>query len=144
MISAHNYVRNFDFVPCIWSWLHDKDCLYILLSSKHSLSHILTSRDDTLSYFVTSRDKTHTLLHCDFQQSTPRKCIYSATFFFLFWPFRLDLLQPRTQPQKFHQTLKETNNQHGRRHVPPFLYIDTFHEIFSPHTFYSLQDTFNI
>ena len=55
------------------------------------------------------------LLHFDFQQSTPRKCIHSATFFFLVLPFQLDFFQP----QKFRQTPKETNNQHGRRHIPP-------------------------
>ena len=38
MISAHKYICNFDFVPCIWSRPHDKDCLYILLSSKNSFS----------------------------------------------------------------------------------------------------------
>ena len=35
LVSAHNYVRNFDFVPRIWSRPHDKDCLYILSSSKN-------------------------------------------------------------------------------------------------------------
>ena len=45
--------------------------------------------------------------------------IHSATFFFPVLPFQLDLFQLRTQPQKFCQTPKETNNQHGRRHVPP-------------------------
>ena len=29
-------------------------------------------------------------------------------------------------------------------HIVIFLYIDTVHEIPNPHTFYSLQDTFNI
>ena len=64
-------------------------------------------------------ETTHTfsLLHFDFQQSTLRKCIHSTTFFFLILPFRLDLLQSWTQPQKF-QAPKETNNQHGRRHMP--------------------------
>ena len=48
-ICAHNYVRTFDFIPHIWSRPHDKDCLYILSSSKNSSSHILTSRDSSLS-----------------------------------------------------------------------------------------------
>ena len=56
------------------------------------------------------------LLHFDFQQSTLRKCIHSATFFFPVLLFRLEFFQSRTQPQKFP---KETNDQHGRRHVPP-------------------------
>ena len=99
-VVLHNYVCNFDFVPRIWNLLHDKDWLNILSSSKCSLSYIETYRGQ------------HTLpfLHFDFQQSTPGKCIYSATFFFLVWPFRLDFFQPRTQPQKFRQTPKETNN----------------------------------
>ena len=45
--------------------------------------------------------------------------VYSATFFLSVLPFRLDLFQSQTQPQKFRQIPKETNNQHGRRHVPP-------------------------
>ena len=49
-------------------------------------------------------------------------CIHSATFFFPVLPFWLDFFQLQTQPQKFCQTPKETNNQHGRRHVPPRIY----------------------
>ena len=45
--------------------------------------------------------------------------IHSATIFFPVLAFRLDLFQSRTQLQKFRQIPKETNNQHGRRHVPP-------------------------
>ena len=30
---AHNYARNSDLVPRIWSRLHDKVCLYIISSS---------------------------------------------------------------------------------------------------------------
>ena len=70
-------------------------------------------------HFNLQRQHTHTLsLTLRLQQSTPRKCIHS-TFFFLVLPFWLELLQPRTQHQKFRQTPKETNNQHGRRHVSP-------------------------
>ena len=119
MVSAHNNVRNFDFfVPSIWSRLHDKGCLYILSSSKNAFFSIVTSRDTFNVSIEIYRENTLTLLYFDFQQSTPRKCKHSTTFFFLVLPFRLDLLQPRTQPQKFHQTPKETNNQHGRRHMP--------------------------
>ena len=82
--------------------------IYSRLTRTHSLTFSLTETAHTLS-----------LLHFDFQQSTPRKCILSATFFFPVLPFRLDLFQPRIQPQKFHQSQKETNNQRGRRHVPP-------------------------
>ena len=81
-----------------------------------------TYRDSTLSLILsiaTYRDNTLSLLHFNFQHSTPWKCIHSVTFFFLVLPFQLELLQPWTQPQKFHQTPKEKNNQHGRRHIPP-------------------------
>ena len=94
-------------VTLILSRAFGADCMtriayiYSRLRSSHSFS-ILTSRDNTFSF-----------LHFDFQQSTTRKCIHSATFFFLDLPFRLDLLQPLTQPQKFRQTPKETSNQHG-------------------------------
>ena len=81
--------------------------IYSRLPSSHSLTLWLPETTHTLSP-----------LHFDFQQSTPRKCIHSATFFFFVWPFRLDLLQPQTQPQTFCQTPKETNNQHGRRNMP--------------------------
>ena len=140
MVSAHNYVHSFDFVTRIWSQLHDKDYLYILPSSKHSLFYTVTYKDCTLSLpsILTSSSQ------------TPRKCMHSATFFFPLLPFQLDLFEPRTEPQKSRQTPKETNNQHGRRHMPSstrcyiYIYIDTLHELLSPHIFYSLQDTFNI
>ena len=146
MICAHNYVHNFDFVPCICSWPHDKDCLYILLSSENSLSPLqLTETIHSLSHFHLQRQHTLSLLHFDFQQSTPWKCIHSVTFFFLVQPFRLDFFQPWTQPRKFCQTLKETNNQHGRRHVPPRTHcFISIYWYLSPHTFYNQQDTFNI
>ena len=66
VVSVHNYVRNFDFVPRIWSRLCDKDCLYILSSSKNSLSYIATYRNNILSYSDLQRQ--HTLLHCDLQR----------------------------------------------------------------------------
>ena len=135
--------------------------------STHSLSYILTSRDNALSFTFSLTETAHTyslslslslylslslslslsLLHFHFQQSTPRKCIHSATFSFLVLLFWLDFFQLRTQRQKFRQTPKETNNQHGRRHVPPrtgcyiSIYIDTLNEIPSPHTLYSRQNT---
>ena len=61
--------------------------IYSRLPRTHSLTHFDFLRQHTLSF-----------LHFDFQQSTPRKYIHSATFFFHLLPFRLDLLQPRTQP----------------------------------------------
>ena len=87
-----------------------------------SLSYILTYRDSTHSHSLTFR-LTETAWPCQFVRCNSIRVtwvrIHSATFFFLVLPFRLDVFQPRTQPQKFRQTLKETNNLHGRRHVPP-------------------------
>ena len=162
MICAHNYVRTFDFILRIWNRPHDKDCLYILSSSKNSLlSHFnfqwqhplsvtfwLTETGNSLSLSLSlslshthTHTHTHTLIYWGSTLSlssfrlpeTAWPCqlirhssirvtwvrIHSATFFFPVLPFWLDLFQPRTQPQKFRQTPKETNNQHGRRHVPP-------------------------
>ena len=139
MVSAHNYVCKFDFVPRIWGRLHDKDCLYIPSSSKNSPS-----------YTVTYRGSTHSLSYIWLPAVNPRKFIHYATFFFLVLPFWLNLLQPRTQPQKFRLISKETNKQHGRRHMPSrthcyiYIFIDTLHEILSPHTFYSRHDSLNI
>ena len=119
LICVHNYVCTFDFVPHIWRQPHDKDCLYILLSSTNFLSHILTSRDSTIPSFWLPETAWQCQLvrHNSIRVTYER--IHSATFFFLVLSFWLDLFQPWTQPQKFHQTPKETNNQHGRRHVPP-------------------------
>ena len=65
----------------------------------------------------------------DFQQSTATKmytlCNHSLPCYTFWWYF----FQPRTQPQKFRQTPKETNNQHGRRHMPSRTrcYISIYH-----------------
>ena len=58
MICIHNYVRIFDFIPRFWSCPPDKDCLYILSSSKNSFSHILISRDSTLSISISRNNLT--------------------------------------------------------------------------------------
>ena len=106
------------FIPHIWSRPHDKDCLYILSSSKNLFSHILTSRDSTLSSFQFPEIAWPCQLvrHNSVRVTWVR--IHSATFFLSVLPFRLDLFQSRIQLQKFRQIPKETNNQHGRRHVP--------------------------
>ena len=92
--------------------------IYSHLPRTHSL-HFDSQRQHTLFHILNYRVNALSLLHFYFQLSTLWKCIHSATFFFLVLPFQLDFFQPRTQPQKFHQTPKETNNQHGRRHIPP-------------------------
>ena len=92
----------------IYSRFPRTHCLHCDLETTHPFSHFHLQRQHTLSL---------SLLHFNFQQSTPWKCIHSASFFFHVLPFQLDFFQPRTQPQKFCQTPKETNNQHGRRHA---------------------------
>ena len=93
------------------------------------VAYIYSRLPRTHSFPFGLTETTHAFLQFDFQQSTSRKCIHSATFFFPVLPFRLDLLQPPTQPQKFRQTPKETNNQHGRRHMPSSTrcYISIYH-----------------
>ena len=129
-------------VPTAWREL-------LLVFQALTLSHFSLTEIAHSLHLNLQRPHTLFLLHFDFQQSTPRKCTHSAIFFFLVRPFRLELLQPRTQqPQKFYQTPKETKNQHGRRHMPSSTccYISIYRYLTwnSPHAFYSLQDTFNI
>ena len=81
-------------------------CLHIPTSSKKSRSYISTwQRSRTLSHSLHfDLQRQHTLfLTFYLQHSIPWKSIHSATFFSLVLPFRLDLLQPRTQLQKIRQ-----------------------------------------
>ena len=72
--------------------------IYSRLPNTHSLHFDLQSQH------------THSLsLTFSLPAVNPTK-IHSTTFFFIVLPFRLALLQPRTQPQKFCQTPKETSN----------------------------------
>ena len=144
MVSAQNYVRNFDFVQRIWSQLHNKDCLYIYIYIYiYIYSHFQTL---ILFHIFTSRDGTFSLLHFDFQQSTPHKWIHSATFFF---HLLLRLASTSNTTTEISSNPKRDKQPTWEKtcllaHVAIFLYIDTLYEILSLHTFYSLQDTFNI
>ena len=80
------------------------------------IAYIYSRLPSSHSFTLWLPETTHSLSPSYILTST--KCIHSATFFFPLQPFRVDLLQPRTQPLKFRQTPKETNNQHVRRHVP--------------------------
>ena len=60
LVSAHNYIRNFDFFPRFWSWLHNNDYLYILSSSKNSHS---LYRENTLSFTFSLTETAHTHTH---------------------------------------------------------------------------------
>ena len=78
----------------------------------------------------TYRGNTHSLSYILLSSVQPHENVYiPQPFFFLVLPFCLHLLLPQTQPQKFRQTLKETNNHHGIRHVSPRTrcYITIYH-----------------
>ena len=63
--------------------------IYSRLPSTHSFPFGLRETTHTLSLSIaTYRDNTRSLLHFEFQKSTPRKCIHSATFFFFFLPLQ--------------------------------------------------------
>ena len=90
VVSTHNYVCTFDFVLRIWSWLHDKDCLYILSSSKNTLSPFwLTETTHSLSHFHLQRQHTLSLSYILTSSSQPHENVYfPQPFSFLFCLFR--------------------------------------------------------
>ena len=100
------------------------------LSLSLSLSIWLIETALSLSLSLSSFRLPETTWPCQFVRHNSIRVtwvrIYSATFFFPVLPFRFDLFQPRTQPQKFRQTPKETTSQHGRRHVPPRIHCYIF------------------
>ena len=102
--------------------------IYSRLSRTHSLTFWLTETANSHSLSLSQFRLPETAGPCQLVRHNSIRVtwmrIHSATFFFLVLPFRLDLFQPWTQPQKFRQTPKETNNQHGRRHVPPRIHCD--------------------
>ena len=122
------------FVPCIWSRLHDKDCLYILSSSKHSLSYIVISRDNTLSrtFWLPAVNSTKMYIFCNLFLSCPAFSV------------RLEHNHRNFVKSRKRQTTNIGEDTCLLAHVAIFLYIDTLHEILSPHTFYCRHDTFNI
>ena len=100
-----------------------------LIFQELTLSHFDLQRQHSLSLFIsTSRNSLILPLNNTIQYNICNMGVYilSATFFLPVLPFQLDLFQPRTQPQKFCQIPKETNNQHGRRHVPPRIHCYIF------------------
>ena len=129
MVSAHNYVHNFDFCPVNLEPIVRQGLPIYTLVFQELILSILTSRDNTLS------------LTFWLPAVNPTKMYKFYNLFLSFW---LDLLQLRTQPQKFRQTPNMGKDTFLLGHVAIFLYIITLHEILSPHTFYNLQDAFNI
>ena len=122
VICAHNYFRTFYLIPRI---IADNIAriayIYSLLPKTHSLT--FWPPETALSLFLSSFRLPETAWPCHLVRYNSIRVtwvrIHSATFFFPALPFRLDFFQSRTQPQKFRQIPKETNNQYGRRHVPP-------------------------
>ena len=123
VVSAQNYVRNFDFVPRFWSRLHDKNCLNILLSIKNSfffyfdsqrqtaLLHCDLQRQLTLS-ILTSRDNTLSFSYIWLPAVNPTKCILSATIFLPCSTFtgRLALASKTTTKISSNHRKKQTTN----------------------------------
>ena len=117
------------FVPRFWSRLHDKNCLYILSSFKNSFLSISTHKDNTFSYTATHRDnslfpfwlpeRTHSLLHLT-SSTQPYENVYiPQPFSFLSDLYGLTCYSLENNHRNFVKPPKKTNNQHGRRHVPP-------------------------
>ena len=109
MSYAPNYVHTFDFVPRKINGVFGADnmtrmnYIYSRLPITHSLIFWLPETA-WLCQLVT-----HSSIYVTWMR------IYSTTFFFPILPFWLDLFQSRTRPQTFHQILKETNDQRGRK-----------------------------
>ena len=81
VVSAHNYVCSFDFVPQFWNRLLTRIAyIYSRLPSTQSLTLRLTL---TFSYTVTSRDNTHThSLSLSLTSSTqPHEKVYISQLF---------------------------------------------------------------
>ena len=95
-------------IACIYSRLSRTHPFHFGKQRQHALLHCDLQRQLTFS-ILTSRDNTLSLTF-DFQQSTPRKCILSATIFFLVLLLRFDFHKHRKQLQKFRQTT-ERNKQ---------------------------------
>ena len=134
MIYAPNYVRAFDFVPWKINGVFGVDLCIAMYTHIYSqlISHSLTFWLPQTAWLC--QLVTHSSIHVTWVR------IYSATFFFSVLPFRLDLFQSGARLQTFRQIPKETNDQHGRKHVlleyiAIFLCIDTSCEILSQRTF---------
>ena len=185
MICAHNYVRIFDFVPRIWSRPHDRDCLYIVLSSKKSFSfsQILTHKGSALSlslshthtHILTYRDSTHSFSHTFWLTETVYTHTHTLSLSLsTFWLTEIALSLSLSYILAFRDstlslfistswnslTLPVRKTQLNSRNMGAYTFCNLFlsysafsvglvpgstsHEILSQHTFYSLQDTFNI
>ena len=139
MICAHNHARVFDFIPCIWSRPHDKDCLYILSSSKNSFSHISTYGDVSLSLsislththtfwlpeivlslFISTSRNSLTLPVSKTQLNTRNMGAYTFCDPFLSCSaFSVRLVPASNSASEISSNPEEINDQYGRRHVPP-------------------------
>ena len=122
-LRLHFWFRPVHLELTAWQGLH----IYTFIFQEFFLFHIFTYRDKTLSVLHFDFQRQHSLsLYLVTQLNTCNMGAYTFYNLFLILPFRLDSFQPWTQPQKFRQTPKETNNQHGRRHVPPWMHCGIF------------------
>ena len=120
--SAHNYVCNFDFVPRIWSRLHDKDYLYILSSSKNSFSPFgLTESTHSLTFRLPAVN--------------PAKIYTFCHLFLSYSAFSVRLIPASNTASEKRQTTNMGEDTFLQGQVAIFLYVDTLYEILSLHTF---------
>ena len=116
VVSAHNYVRNFGFVPRFWSLLMTRIVYeYAHLPTLFVFPLWLPERTFSLSPFRLT-DSTHSssFLLLTSSCQPPRKRILSATILFLVLLFQIDLLQPRKQ-QKFRHTTERKKQTTWRK-----------------------------
>ena len=101
--------------------------IYSCLSRTHSfhfnntLSYIATYKNNSLSpFWLTETTHTHTLPYILTSSTQPHENVYSPQpFSFLSGLFGMTCYSIEHNHRNFTKPPKETNNQHGRRHVPP-------------------------
>ena len=115
--------------------------IYSRLPRTHSF-HCNFQRNTLSPFRLTETTHTHSFSYILTSSSQPHENVY------ILQPYetisRLEHnLRNFDKPRKI-QTINMGEDTFLLTHVAIFLYIDTLHEILCPHTFYSLQDTFNI
>ena len=110
--------------------------IYTLAFQELILFHIFTYRDSTLSFHIVT------------QLNSRNMGAYTFCNLFLSCSaFSVKLLPASNTASEILSKRQATNMGEDTsllEYIAVFFYINTLHEILSPHTFYSLQDTFNI
>ena len=107
-------------ITYIYSLLLRTHCLsHFLLQRRHTLTHSILTHRDSFSLFISTSRNSLTLPFSKTQFNTCNMGVY--TFYNLFLSsssFSTGLFPASNIDSEIRQTPKETNNQHGRRHVP--------------------------